>query len=193
MSLAAIDAAIFAALTALGHAGTPSTGRPFSLVARHTGGWTRDTIQHVAGQYPVALLRANGANYTLGADTLLGDLEARAPEAWSVLVALEDPRGADEATQGADGVPGLLTLIDLVLGAVNALPCGAERNARAAGWRWVPELAREGVLSAAEVLFIVDRIPPSVTLAAPGEPLEEIDGVLGPPGAIDNPAHIELT
>lgn len=194
MSLAGIDSALFAALAATGHAGTFSAEQPFSLVARHTGPWTREALQHVCAQYPAALLRANGASYSAAAPmTILGETEMRAPEGWSVLVALEDPRSADDATQGADGVPGLLTLIDRVLAVLNELPVpGAQTSARAVGWRWVPELARGGVLTAAEILFTVERTPPAVTSALVGEPWEDADGDLGPPGAPRTAFHTDL-
>lgn len=194
MSLAGIDATLFQALAGLAHAGEASDAHPFALVARHTGTWAREALHHVAGQYPVCLLRANGAAYSLAADTLLGDVESRAPEGWSVLVAVEEPRDATAALQGAADVPGLLTLIDLVLGAVNGLAVdGAERNARAAGWRWVPELVRDGVVTAAEVLFVVDRIPPSVAALPQGEPFEGADGDTHVPGGLGVPMHVDLT
>lgn len=193
MSLATIDAALFTALSAAEHAGTLSADRPFALVARHTGPWTREALSHVVGQYPAALLRANGASYAAGPVTILGASESRAPEGWSVLVAIEEPRSADDATQGADGVPGLLTLIDRALAALNGLEvAGAETFSRATGWRWVPELARGGVLTAAEVLFTVERTPPSVTAALAGVPWEDADGGLGPPGAPQTPFHTDL-
>lgn len=193
MSLAGIDAALFAALLPTQHDGTPSASRPFALVARHTGAWTREALGHVVGQYPAALLRANGASYVRSPETILGDGDARAPEGWSVLVALEEPRAADEALQGADGVPGLLVLIDVVLGVLNGLAvAGAETQARAAGWRWVPELARYGVLTAAELVFTVERIAPSVTPTLVGEPWEDADGELGPPGAPPTLFHTDL-
>lgn len=194
MSLASIDSALFTALAATGHAGTLSADRPFALVARHTGPWTREALQHVCGQYPAALLRANGASYAPSTPgTILGETEMRAPEGWSVLVALEDPRSADDATQGADGVPGLLTLIDRVLGVLNDLPIAtAQTAARAMGWRWVPELARGAVVTAAEVIFVVERVPPAATVALLGEPWERADGDLGPPDAPRTAFHTDL-
>lgn len=195
MSLATIDAALLAALAVLGHTGTASDAQPFALVARHTGPWTREALQHVVGQYPACLLRPNGAAYGLSGDTILGDGEVRAPEGWSVLVALEDPRSADDALQGVSGAPGLLTLIDLALSRVNLLPVAGtdvERYARASGWRWVPELVRDGTVTAAEILLVVDRIPPSVAQLAPGEPFERADGETHVPDGPAVPMHVAL-
>lgn len=194
MSLASIDAALFAALSATVVTGARSAERPFSLVARHTGPWTQEALAHVVGQYPAALLRANGASYSLlGPVTILGESESRAPEGWSVLVALEEPRSADDAVQGTVAAPGLLTLVDRVLAVLNGLPIGdAETTARASGWRWVPELARGGVLTAAEILFVVERTPPAVTAALVGEPWERADGDFGPPGAPRTAFHTDL-
>lgn len=122
-TLADIDQALFVALSALQTAVPtgPTTAAPFALVARWAGDLTEDAIGEACGQYPCALLCWDGEQSARDIDTQGPDSEDVGHAAWSVIVALEDPRGIDDAIQGATGVPGALTLVGQAIGACNAL------------------------------------------------------------------------
>lgn len=120
-TLAAIDAALFAALTPLLATSAPSDALPFACVARFVGDMTRDALQQFGAQQPACLLRFDGESDARDVDVVSGDSEEKGAAQWTVFIAVEDPRSPDDTIQGATGVPGALTLAGQVLSACNAL------------------------------------------------------------------------
>jgi len=119
-TLREIDAALVTALEAL-QAGPPTDSQPFALVSRFAGDLTEDTIGEACAQYPCALLSWDGETATRTDDTHGPDSEDVGRSAWTVVVALEDPRDITDAIRGAAGVPGALALVSAAIGACNAL------------------------------------------------------------------------
>jgi hypothetical protein len=189
-TLAAIDAALLTALTALLHSGTATDAQPFAAVVR---GWPPlDTklLEILVGQTPGVILSWGRVKPQLvpNTDTILGtpQPEARSPETWTALVVLEEPREVDDATQGVTGLPGMFPLVDAVLGAVQGLAVAGTwqgRRVRVAEYGPAPTLSRRGEVYVAEVVIVAERTTPHVTDAAPAgsTPLEEIQGNNGPP------------
>ena len=130
-TLAAIDAALYAALTPLLTTATDgiTDAKPFACVARVVGDMSRDTLQQFGAAYPACLLRFDGESDARDVDVVSGASEEKGAAQWTVFVAVEDPRSPDDTIQGATGVPGALTLAGKVLGACNAL-------ALTGLWRW---------------------------------------------------------
>lgn len=190
-TLAVLDAAIYTALHALEHDGTPTDARPFARVCR---GWLpiNDTIlQLLAPQTPGIILiwGRTKPQPVPGTETLLPEAtqpESRSPEMWTALVVLEEPRDLDAAVQGATGSHGILTLLDAALAAVNGLVVEGTwqgRRVRVAEYGPHPTLSKHGSATVAELVIVAERATPHVVDAADPDavPLEQIIGQNGPP------------
>lgn len=180
MSLHTIDTAIYTALTAGQHTGTPSANAPFALVGRFAGDVSADTITEAVSQWPCALLRFDGESDAVSIDTVGGDMEVRGEASWSVLVGTEDPRSVDDAVSSSNtAVPGALTLIDRVQALLNGLAVGTTDE-----WRWRrlrcvetrPVLIRRGVVYVYSVRFVALRALPEVAQTDSSVVLTEIRG-----------------
>lgn len=178
-TLAAIDAALFAALAALS-ASPPTDAQPFALVGRYDGEPTKDGLLEAMAQFPCALLRWDDEKAVRDVDTAGPGSEDRGAGHWTVLVALEDPRAIDDALQGATGAPGLFALVDAVLGACNALQVAGlwrGRSVRYVDATPVRALTVRGVAYARAVRFEALRAAP--TAADPvvsTQPLTDVRG-----------------
>lgn len=198
VTLAAIDAAIFAALAALQHSGTPDTAHPFAYVGRFAGNVEGRSIREVCAQYPAALLRFDRAPATRTVNAVEG-VEDRATAVWTVLTALEEPREIDDAIAATDPlVPGALALVDAVTGAVNGLVIdGAwfDRRVRVVELGSPDLIVRGRVYVHAtrlEVLYVLSQVTPP----DPSVPLVQIAGDVNLEGTADdapNPIDSFLT
>ena len=181
MSLAALDAALYAALSATQWitASGPTTARPFALVGRYAGGLSVDGIRETCAQYPAALLRYDGGGSTRTVDAVEG-VDDTGTEAWTVLVAVEEPREIDDAIAATDAqVPGALALIDAVLLALNGLvfdEAWRDRRVRVVGY--APALIARGTVYVYAVRFEARRelpqAPMTVAQAGNGQGLTSI-------------------
>ena len=100
-TLAAIDAALYAALGVTQHSGTATDAAPFALVARYAGELSEEGIREAIAQYPAAVLRWDTGLGARAIDAVEG-VEDVATEAWTVFVALEEPREVDSALSATD-------------------------------------------------------------------------------------------
>ena len=162
MSLAALDAALFASLSATQWiTATGSTvATPFALVGRYAGELSVLGIRETCAQYPAALLRYDGGASMRTVDAVEG-VDDTGTEAWTVFVAVEEPREIDDAIAATDAqVPGALALIDAVLLALNgwcSMTPGAtaasassatpQRSSRAAPSTSTPSVSRRAASS----------------------------------------------
>lgn len=190
-TLSAIDTALFNALAAGQHTGTPTANTPFALVGRYAGEVSEDGIVEACAQYPSAFLRFDGGASTRTVDALEGTEDAGL-ESWTVLVCLEDPRIVDEATQGSSPLtPGFLPLIERVLALCNGLVFdGAFRDRRVRVAEYGrPVLIKRGSLYVYSVRFECRRPLPAVALttaqAGTGQDLLAIAGDVNLEGTTD--------
>jgi hypothetical protein len=158
-TLAQIDAALFAALSALQCPpnGIVDDARPFALVERHAGALGERELNFYAAQFPLALLAFDTETSTRF-DVLLGDGDDRGAAEWVVYVAVKDPRGVAEGVVGQTGVPGALTLSGLVTEVLNQLVIDGlwrSRRVRYAGTR--PHLVKLGEMFVYAVRFEAQR------------------------------------
>ena len=167
MSLASLDAALYAALTAtqLVTASGPTVARPFALVGRYAGELSTVGIQETCAQYPAALLRYDGGASARTVDAIEG-VDDTGTEAWTVLVAVEEPREIDDAIAATSAqVPGALALIDAVLLALNGLvfdDAWRDRRVRVAGY--APALIARGTVYVYGVRFEARRQLPQAPM-----------------------------
>ena len=189
-TLAQVDAALYAALTALLTNVTtgPPDARPFALVARFVGDLTADSLQEACAQYPACLLRFDGETSDRDISTVSGDSEERGRAQWTVFVAVADPRSPDDVIVGASGVPGALTLAGQVLSACNAL-------LTAGLWRWRriryvdtrPALVRPGSAYVVALRFEALRAVEQATTTQTSVLLPSIRGDVNLTGTADPP------
>lgn len=190
MTLAAIDAALYAALAVTQHNGTATDAAPFALVGRYAGELTPDGIREASAQYPCAFLRWDSGAATRTVDAVEG-VEDAAVETWTVLVAVEEPRAIDDAISAtATLAPGALTLIDAVLGACNGLVFdGAWRDRRVRCAGYAPALVKRGEVYVYAVRFEAKRALPQLALtvaqAGTGQDLTQIAGDVDLEGTAD--------
>lgn len=113
-----IDAALFAALVPLRKSG----GGPFAAVERWAGELPAVDATHAetAARSPAALLAFDGERTQIASETL-GGSEVLGTSRWSVLVTVQDPRGATQSLKGTVSVPGLYALFSAVQAALNNL------------------------------------------------------------------------
>lgn len=165
-TLSTIDTALFAALAAGQHTGTPTATAPFALVARYAGEASEQGIAEACAQYPSAFLRYDGGGATRTVDAIEG-IEDAGLESWTVLVCLEEPRSVDEAVQGVSPLtPGFLPLIERVIELCNGLVVDGvfrDRRVRVAEYGR-PVLIKRGALYVYSVRFECRRPLPSVAL-----------------------------
>lgn len=194
MTLAAIDQTLFARLETLRVSGSPPTyslATPFAMVDRYVGPIEEEGIREACALYPACLLRADGDGATRVVNVVSGDSEDRVAETWSVLIAVEDPRAIVDGVVGVAGAPGILLLIDVVIGALNGLYFAdsyRQRRIRYTGWRY--ELAKRGNLYVVAVGFEALRVAPTTDEPdAPNgpdsPPLTEIAGEVNLEGTSD--------
>ena len=165
-TLSTIDTALFAALAAGQHTGTPTASAPFALVGRYAGEVNEQGISEACAQFPSAFLRYDGGAATRTVDAIEGTEDAGL-ESWTVLVCLEEPRAVDEAVQGASPLtPGFLVLVERVLELCNGLVFdGAFRDRRVRVAEYGrPALIKRGALYVYSVRFECRRPLPSVAL-----------------------------
>lgn len=196
MSLAALDAILYAALAATQFvtAAGPTTGAPFALVARYAGELSETGIVETCGQYPCALLRWDAGAATRTVDAVEG-VEDMGVEAWTVFVAVEEPREIDDATAQTDPlVPGAYALIDCVLGALNGLVLDSawrDRRLRVSGYG--PALIKRGTVYVYSVRFEARRALPQAPMtteqAGDGQDLVTIAADVDLEGTADAPGN----
>lgn len=189
-TLAEIDAALYAALTPLLTDQTTgiTDARPFATVSRYVGELTQEALQQAGATFPACLLRFDGEASDRDVSTIGGDTEERGRAQWTVAVAVEDPRAADDLIQGATGVPGALTLAGQVLARVNALLVSDS-------WRWRrvryvdtrPVLARPGVAYVLALRFEAFRAVEQATTTQASTPLTGVRGDVNLTGTADTP------
>ena len=165
-TLSTIDTALFAALAAGQHTGTPTASAPFALVGRYAGEVNEQGISEACAQFPSAFLRYDGGAATRTVDAIEGTEDAGL-ESWTVLVCLEEPRAVDEAVQGASPLtPGFLVLVERVLELCNGLVFdGAFRDRRVRVAEYGrPALIKRGALYVYSVRFECRRPLPAAAL-----------------------------
>ena len=190
-TLSTIDTALFAALAAGQHTGTPTALLPFALVGRYAGEVNEQGIIDACAQYPSAFLRYDGGASTRTVDAVEG-VEDAGLESWTVLVCLEEPRAVDEAAQGSSPLtPGFLPLIERVIELCNGLVFdGAfrDRRVRVADYGR-PVLIKRGSLYVYSVRFEARRPLPALALttaqAGNGQALTAIAGDVNLEGTAD--------
>lgn len=192
---AAIDSALFTALSAGQHSGTPTAPAPFALVARFAGEVDAAGIAEVCALYPAALLRYDGGISTRTLNAIEGTEDAGI-ESWTVLVCLEEPRIVDEAVQGSSPLtPGFLVLIERVLELCNDLVFdGAYRDRRVRVAEYGrPVIVHRGSLYVYAVRFECRRQLPSLALttaqAGDGQDLTQIAADIDLTGTEDDPEN----
>ena len=165
MTLATLDAALYAALAVAQHAGTATDAAPFALVGRYAGDLSEDGLTEACAQYPAALLRWDGGAASRTVDAIEG-VEDMGVEAWTVFVALEDVRSIDDAVASTTtGAPGGLSLIDRVLSACNGLVTDdlwRDRRVRASAYG--AALIKRGIVYVYSVRFEARRALPQLPL-----------------------------
>lgn len=115
-SLDDIEAALFAVLSL----GTVANGGPFRTVGRWTGEpggpLTAEAFEtELFGVMPSALLAFAGETTEVTHNrTLGGGIAIEGTSAWTIMVAVSDPRGTTRAVKGSTGLPGALALANLV-------------------------------------------------------------------------------
>jgi glutamine amidotransferase len=127
----------------------------------------------------------------VGRDTILGtpQPESRSPETWTIYVVHGETRDVDVALHGESAAPGVLPLVDAVLGTVQGLAVAGTwqgRRVRVADYGPHGALSQRGSVYVADVVVVAERATPHVTDAAPdgATPLDEIQGDNGPPGEL---------
>jgi hypothetical protein len=191
-TLAAIDAALFTALGTLVHTGTATAQRPFARAVR---GWAPidASLLTLAPQSPAVILVWGRTKPQLvqASDTILGtpQPESRSPETWTIYVVHGETRDVDVALHGETAAPGVLPLVDAVLGTVQGLAVAGTwqgRRVRVADYGPHGALSQRGSVYVADVVVVAERATPHVTDAAPdgATPLDEIQGDNGPPGEL---------
>lgn len=190
-TLADIDAALYTALSACQHTGTPSANLPFALVARYAGPTDPKSIREVVGQYPCALLRWEQGATTRTVDVVEG-IDDTGTERWSVLTALEEPRDIDDAIASTNAnAPGALMLVERVMAVLNGLIIdGLWRDRRIRVTEYgVPELVTRGVVYVHATRFEARReLPqatPTVAQAGTAIDLDQIAGDVNLEGTAD--------
>ena len=168
-TLAALDAAFFAALAATQHdasAGGPYTdAAPFACVDRFVGELAPDSIHEACAAFPAALLRFDGGTAKRTVDAVEG-VDDTGAEAWTVLVAVEDPRSITDAATGATPVAGYLVCIERVLEVCNGLVVEGlwrDRRVRVTSYG-KPLLVKRGELYVFGVSFVALRELPQAPL-----------------------------
>lgn len=201
-TLAEIDAALYTALSALQTDQTtgPTSTRPFALVARYSsdpgGGVSAGArgIVEACTQFPAALLRFDREESARDVNVVVGDHEDVTRCQWSVLIAVEDPRGPDEAVAAttASGVPGMLVLTGAVMSALNGLTVsqGTWHWRRIQHTRTYPRLVNSGVLLVYGMEFSAIRVAESTAPADTSVALTEIRGDVN---LVDPPAPAPVT
>jgi len=178
-----IDNAMLSALQGLLKS-APSPG-PFAFVGRWAGQLPReDQISSESfGASPAALLAAAGESGGADANFLDGDREDKGIVNWTVIIALQDPRGAKQVTKGGAipiTQPGMLTLIDTVISGLNGLivPEGLIRNERVryVGWQWLGIIP--GRIAVVGVRFTSTRFVPMLDVEDNLPALNRITGNL---------------
>ena len=188
-TLQALDAALYTALGNLVHTGTASAERPFARAVR---GWAPvdGSLLTLAPQSPAVILVWGRTKPQLvqASDTILGtpQPESRSPETWTIYIAHGETRDVDVALQGTTDAPGMLPLVDAVLGAVQGLAAAGTwqgRRVRVVDYGPNGALSQRGSVYVADVVVVAERTTPHVTDAAPdgATPLDEIQGDNGPP------------
>ena len=190
LSLADVDGLLYTALSALLINVTTGTtaARPFACVGRFAGSLDETSVREVVTQYPAALLCYEGETVTRTVNTLAGDAEDRGLNAWVVYVCVEDARAIDDGTLGSTTAPGVMRLVDSVLGVLNGLLLTAtdgstvstvstawmDRRLRCVGTR--EALIRRGVVYVYAIGFEAARALPQVTPADTSVDLTEVRG-----------------
>lgn len=190
-TLSTIDTALYNALIAGLHTGTPSIATPFALVDRFAGDVEEKGIQEVCAQFPAALLRFDGGSPARVVDAYEG-IEDTGVESWTVFVVLEDPRDVAEAVQGSSPLtPGFLPLIERVLELCNGLVVDGlynDRRVRVADYGR-PVLVKRGSLYVYSLRFEVRRPLPAVALtvaqAGTAQPLTAVAADVNLTGTTD--------
>lgn len=164
-ALVDIDGALYAALAVTQHDGTATDAAPFALVARYAGELSEEGIREAIAQYPAAVLRWDTGTGVRAVDAVEG-VEDVATEAWTVFVALEEPRDIDSALSATvTSAPGAYTLIERVLSACNGLVTdGLWRDRRVRAVAWGPALIKRGVVYVYSVRFEARRALPQLAL-----------------------------
>lgn len=180
-TLYSIDAALFAALSAL-QINVPTgvtAARPFALVARYAGPPTPEGFDAVGAQYPCALLACEGEADDRVIDAVGSQSEERVRCAFVVYVALEDPRAIEDGIVGTTNAPGMYTLCGQVTGALNALFVAGlwrGRKVRHTYSRPVDALIRRGVAYVYALGFEALRVAEQATDVDTSPALASIDG-----------------
>lgn len=188
-ALAPIEAAIFARLLTLRHAGTPTNEAPFATVARYAGPLTREGLQAALVTYPCLLMKRGRVRPQLLVETTLHAFEQRAGDVWTLVIAVEDPREIDDAMVGPlPDVPGLLPLHDVVETTINGLALDAlwaGRPVHVTEYGDLDALTARGAAYAAYLEVRADRsMQRCPTDDPPAEPFEGTDGGVNlPPDA----------
>lgn len=175
--------AVFAAVEALGPAGTSS----FKQVVDFGGELTAETIsQAVGNRVPAALIAvASGdpeGRATL--DTTTGEMQTVERTALVIYVAVQSVRGAKQAHDGVTGSKGLFALCGEVEAAVNGLAVAGlwgTRRVHYAGLR--PVLFRpgnQGVACVYALRFQAQRLVAQTTPTVDTDPFERFDGEVNP-------------
>ncbi len=180
-ALTAIEAAIFARLLTLQHAGTPTSEAPFALVARYAGPVNREGLQMVHARYPCLLMKRGRVRPQLLVETVLHPFEQRASDAWTLIVAVEDPREVDDALVGPlPDVPGLLPLHDVVEACINGFVTDGlwtERPVHVTEYGDLDALTTRGVAYAAFLEIRADRTMAQCRSDDPAsQPFDGVDG-----------------
>ena len=177
-TLVSLDAILYTALAALLTDQTtgPTAGKPFACVGRYAGTVPPEGISEVGAQYPCALLRFNAEDSTRDVRGFgAASIEDRATASWSVLVAVEDPRDIADGMIGTNSAPGLLSLVDAVIGACNGLVVAGAHMQQATRYAGVrAELVRRGVVYVYAVAFEAMRDAPLATITDTSSLVEEI-------------------
>lgn len=194
IGLAAIDAAIFAQLTAL----QKQNGGQFNYVGHWCGEVTPDSYEgEIVARTPACLLALEREKADNDFESLRGFVETRGETRWTVLIVVRDTRGATTTQLGAQngatgtGSAGAYALADQVLPALNNLKIlgtgGSASNnllLREKGIEYeetVPYLARPGEIYVLAIRFKAQRSIDEAAFTDTSATLTVIDAKINEP------------